>query len=280
MAFESLEPSGPSGPSGPSEPADAAERHRTIPRPVLTEGRYGNFVERARDWCNNPSVAVGALVLLALAAGMIWYAIGVNGVEGVPRAAPSAGVTTNAGSSSAAGAADGVSAPATGPRDATKPLAGAGASGHGAKVVVHIAGAVTAPGVVELPPGARVIDALDAVGGAKADADLNRVNLAAKVVDGQQILVGRVGEPPLVGAEPTTSAGAAASGVGSSGAPINLNTATAEQLETLPGIGPSFAQAIIAERTKRNGFDSIDELRSVRGIGDRRFADLKPMVTL
>ncbi len=278
MAFESLEP------SGLSEPADAAGRHRTIPRPVLTEGRYGNFVERARDWCNNPSVAVGALVLLALAAGMIWYAIGVNGVEGVPRAAPSASVTTNTGSSSAASAAsaaDGVSAPATGTRDATKPLAGSETPGHGAKVVVHVAGAVTAPGVVELPPGARVIDALDAVGGAKADADLNRVNLAAKVVDGQQILVGRVGEPPLMGAEPpTTGAGAAAAGTGSPGAPINLNTATAEQLETLPGIGPSFAQAIIAERTKRNGFDSIDELRSVRGIGDRRFADLKPMVTL
>ncbi len=148
---------------------------------------------------------------------------------------------------------------------------------------MHVAGAVTHPGVVELRSGARVIDAVEAVGGALVDGDLDRLNLAAKVTDGQRVFVAKVGQ-----ADPgVTNAGGDAAGsetgAASSGAPgakVNLNTATQAQLEELPGIGPTYAQAILAERQRRGGFTSVNDLRSVRGIGDKRFAELAPLVTV
>lgn len=147
----------------------------------------------------------------------------------------------------------------------------------GARIVVHVAGAVVRPGVVELRLGARGIDALEGAGGARPDADLDRLNLAAKLVDGQQILVARVGEP-------SSAPGSAPPGAnvppGEPSAPLNLNTATIDQLEALPGIGPTLAQAIVDERERRGAFRSINELRSVRGIGDGRFADLRPRVAV
>jgi competence protein ComEA len=149
-------------------------------------------------------------------------------------------------------------------------------------VVVHVAGAVARPGLVRVVVGARVADAIDAAGGAVPNADLDRLNLAAKVADGERILVAVVGAPGA-GAEP---AGAAAGGDGGAiggpgdGAPLNLNTATSEQLDALPGIGPTFAAAILRERERRGGFTSVDQLRDVRGIGEKRFADLENLVTV
>jgi competence protein ComEA len=150
---------------------------------------------------------------------------------------------------------------------------------------VDDAGAGVHPGVVRLAAGARVVDAVTAAGGALPDADLDRVNLAAKVADGAQIVVVRHGDPSA-GITPgiTTGASAAANGSGTAApantGPLNLNTATGDQLELLPGVGPALARAIIAERTRRGGFRSVNELRSVHGIGDRRFADLRPLVAV
>ena len=142
--------------------------------------------------------------------------------------------------------------------------------------------------MVELANGARVIDAVEAVGGATADGDVDRLNLAAKVADGTRIYVARKGE-----ADPGVVGGDAAGGTGGDGgarehaaaqrcpgAKVNLNTATQAQLEELPGIGPTYAQSIIAERQQRGGFKSVNELREVRGIGDKRFAELAPLVTV
>ena len=145
-------------------------------------------------------------------------------------------------------------------------------SRSGATIVVHVAGAVVHPGVIELPVGSRVIDAIETVGGGLPNADLDRLNLAAKLVDGQQVLVMQVGAPTVA---PTGTAAA-----GESARPLNLNLATQAQLEALPGIGPQLAAAIIKERDRRGGFRSVNELSSVRGIGDKRLADLRELVTV
>jgi len=141
-------------------------------------------------------------------------------------------------------------------------------------VTVHVAGAVKTPGVIALPVGARVIDAVEGAGGGLADADLDHLNLAAKLVDGQRILVTKIGQVPPAADVGTGGAG----GDPGSGAVLDLNNATSAQLETLPGIGPALAGAIIAERDRRGGFRSVNELREVRGIGEKRFADLRDRV--
>lgn len=136
-------------------------------------------------------------------------------------------------------------------------------------VVVHVAGAVVQPGVRRLPPGARVVDAVEASGGLAVDADPDRINLAAELVDGAQVYVPRVGEPVPV----------EASGPGSSeGGPVDLNTADAALLETLPGIGPATAAAILDHRERHGPFTSVDGLLDVRGIGEAKLAALRDLV--
>jgi len=152
-------------------------------------------------------------------------------------------------------------------RSATTPSASASRS---AEVVVDVVGHVQSPGLYRLPSGARVDDALRAAGGAIPGTDLSALNLARKVSDGEQIAVGVAGAP-------------AASGLGGSGTatgPVDLNTATAAQLDALPGVGPALAQHIIDWRTAHGRFDTIDQLRQVNGIGQAKFADLKPLVTV
>jgi competence protein ComEA len=132
----------------------------------------------------------------------------------------------------------------------------------------HAAGAVLRPGVYKLPPGARVTDLLDAAGGPVPDADLDQLNLAAPVADGERIYVPHRGEspPPVAGAPP-----------GPTG-PVDLNRATAEELDALPGVGPATAKAIIDHRTKNGRFRSVDDLLEVRGIGEAKLADLRDKV--
>jgi competence protein ComEA len=143
-------------------------------------------------------------------------------------------------------------------------------------VVAHAAGAVQAPGVYHLEPGDRAADLVAAAGGAAPDADLQQLNLAAPVTDGERVYVPRVGEvvaPPV--ADP-----AAPGASGDVGGPVNLNTATAEQLEELPGVGPAIAAAIIDERDRRGRFATVDDLLDVRGIGDARLEQLRDLVTV
>lgn len=141
------------------------------------------------------------------------------------------------------------------------------------EVVVHVAGAVSSPGVYTLPADSRVDDAVRAAG-ATADADLSQLNLAQKLADGQKITV------PAAGETPAPADNAAPSDSSQSGALVNINTATQEELETLPSIGEVRAQAIIAYREEHGGFRTTDELMEVSGIGEKIFADISPHITV
>jgi competence protein ComEA len=149
------------------------------------------------------------------------------------------------------------------------------AAGSGV-AVVQVAGAVRRPGVYRLAAGRRVDDAVRAAGGAEALADLAGVNLAAKVSDGQQVIVPAAGAAGAAAAAPTGSA--AGAGAGGAGQPLNLNTATPEQLDQLDGLGPATAQKIVAYRQAHGGFRSVSELDQVPGIGEKKLAALKDRV--
>jgi competence protein ComEA len=147
-----------------------------------------------------------------------------------------------------------------------------------ALVIVDVAGWVRHPGVYEFRQGDRVIDAIRMAGGGKHGADLTSINLAAPLTDGQQILVlrrGRVGPGGgMVGGGP------GAPGLGGAEPLVNLNTATLDQLESLPGIGPALAQRILDYRGEHGPFRAVDDLTNVSGIGDKRLADLRSKVTV
>jgi competence protein ComEA len=136
---------------------------------------------------------------------------------------------------------------------------------------------------VQVPPGARVLDAVAAAGGLRLDADQARMNLAAKLTDGQRVVVPVIGEP-LPAAAPDAGSGGAGPG-GSAGAagpaaPLDLNLATEAELDTLPGVGPATAAAILAHRSAHGRFRSVDALGEVRGIGPAKLEALRPLVTV
>ena len=160
------------------------------------------------------------------------------------------------------------------PGGAAAPASGPGADATGAEVVVDVAGRVRHPGIVRLPAGSRVVDALDAAGGSRRGVDLSALNLARLLVDGEQVLVG-------VRAAAGVAPQAASAPVASPGVPlVNLNTATAEQLDTLPGVGPVTASAILQWRSDHGAFSAVEELLEVSGIGDATLAEMAPFVTL
>jgi competence protein ComEA len=177
----------------------------------------------------------------------------------VERSLPRAGVTstTTAAVSSGSGARPVTSAPAAGPTT----------------VVVHVVGAVVRPGVVTVAAGGRVADAVAAAGGPGADAELAGVNLAARLADGQRIVVPRVGQ--VVAALPVV---AGVAGDGRPSEPLDLNEATQAQLEDLPGVGPATASAILAQRDRVGRFLRVEDLLEVRGIGPARLEDLRSRV--
>jgi competence protein ComEA len=158
-----------------------------------------------------------------------------------------------------------------------------------AEIVVHAAGAVARPGVYRVAPDARVGDLLEVAGGVTPDADVDRLNLAAPLADGVRVYVPRRGEAdpaPALAADPGggpaggvagPSGGAGAGGAGAGGK-LDLNTATAEQLETLPGIGPATAAAIIEHRERKGPFRSVDALLDVRGIGPAKLEQIRDAV--
>lgn len=154
--------------------------------------------------------------------------------------------------------------PATGSRTT-------GAAAPAGVALVQVAGEVGRPGVYRVAPGARVQDAVEQAGGLTSRADPAGVNLVAPVVDGQQVIVPRRG----AGGSPA----AAASAPGSPGTKVSLGSATPEQLDAIDGIGPTLARRIVEYRTQRGGFRSVDELRQVDGIGQKRLEALRAAVT-
>jgi competence protein ComEA len=142
--------------------------------------------------------------------------------------------------------------------------------------VVHVAGAVVAPGVYSLAGSPRVTDAVAAAGGMSVEADPNAVNLAAPVHDGERVYIPKVGEVTAVAVNNAGGPAIAAGPVG----PVNLNTATAEELDVLPGVGPATAAAIVAHRQQHGPFQTVDQLGDVRGIGPAKLDALRGLVTV
>jgi competence protein ComEA len=243
---------------------------------VLGPAGWRTRLERLLDGVARQRLAICLLAVLALAAaGALWYAAQPRAADPPPVAAaagaPGSAVLPRADASGSGGAA-GAGLPGSGP--STGPAAGPGA----ATIAVDVVGRVRRPGLVHLPAGSRVVDAVDAAGGVAPGAQLDAVNLARKLVDGEQIRIPRQGEPLAAQAtDPGTGSGGA--GSAQPGAPLDLNTATAEQLDGLPGVGEVTANQIIAYRDA-HPFTSVDDLRQVPGIGDRRFELLKDLVTV
>ncbi|WP_432104886.1 helix-hairpin-helix domain-containing protein [Streptomyces sp. bgisy091] len=148
--------------------------------------------------------------------------------------------------------------PGAGPRSEVSP---------GGQIVVDVSGKVRRPGVRYLPAGSRVADALRAAGGVREGTDVSTLNRARVLTDGEQVAVGLPAAPPP-GDGPVVAGGSPAGAAAGPAAPLSLGTATLEQLETLPGVGPVLAQHIIDYRTEHGGYRSVDELREVNGIGD------------
>lgn len=227
---------------------------------------------RGRWWAPTPAEVAGLAVLLlgALVASVLWWYPAVTGPGGARAGAeppPAALVGTAADPEGAAldpGAE--VASDATVPARETAP----------GPVTVHVTGGVEAAGLRSLPAGARVGDAVAAAGGLTTDADLERINLARPLADGEHVHVPRIGEDPLPDAAP---GGAAAGAVGSDGL-LDLNRATAAELETLPGIGPTRAAAIVDHRERHGPFSVPGDLRAVPGIGEATFQTLAPLVVV
>lgn len=210
-------------------------------------------------------------LLVAAAIGCTAWWVARSAPDEVTAAVPAMPLTSTSPSPLAAGSA--------------APVTDSNASPQSAVVVVHVAGKVVRPGVQELPLGARVADALRAAGGPRAGVSLTSLNLARRLQDGEQVVVGAApgaagASATDGGARPGTAASSAASNGAPVGAPVNLNTATESELDTLPGVGPVTAAAIVEHREKNGAFTSVDQLIDVSGIGEATLAKLAPLVSL
>ncbi|MFJ4929622.1 helix-hairpin-helix domain-containing protein [Streptomyces sp. NPDC088736] len=223
-------------------------------------------------------VALGVLLVVAAVFAVQHFWTGrtqqVRAPEEVRAVAPFGGGEASEGGSGATDPSPAAGGPA-GPVNSAGPA--------GAEIVVDVSGKVRGPGLRRLPAGSRVEDALRAAGGVRPGANTEGLNRARLLVDGEQVVVGA--PAPVAGtAMGGGSLGGGGGGVGGAGsgaaptAPVSLNTATVDQLDTLPGVGPVLARHIVEYRTEHGGFRSVDELREVNGIGDRRFADLQNLV--
>ena len=228
---------------------------------------------------STPAVAAGVLMVVAVLVAVV--------IVWLRPHAPGGGDT--AASSSAANQVEPSASPGAEPRggaDAQGPAADAGTGMTPGSAFVHVVGEVAEPGVVELPAGARVRDALDAAGGPTKRAVLAGVNLARVVVDGEQITVPDTAEAEMSaapgGGDTAESGGSGGSGANgaSPGALVNLNTADAAALETLPRVGPALAQRIIDWRAANGAFTSVDQLLEVSGIGEKTLEGFRDQVTV
>jgi competence protein ComEA len=225
----------------------------SLPRPAPPRSLH----ERLREWVvwfGPGRLAATALAVIAVLAGGTWLLKGSPGraEDQLPFAATSTS-TANASITSTTATTTAIAT----------------------TTVVYVAGAVARPGVYTLGAAARVTDAVAAAGGAGADADLGVINLAAVVTDGERIYVPKVGEtvPVVVG-------DARAVGDTTPAGPVNVNTATADQLDVLPGVGPTTAAAIVAHREQHGPFQTVEQLGEVRGIGPVKLDALRGLVSV
>lgn len=255
---------------------------------------------RSTRWGLSPRVLLLVAVLALVA--VVW---GVTQFSAAPRAEQLASPSATAESVQAVGAQQSPGTQSTAQSGAHPSESAQGGASGDATVRVHVAGAVNNPGVYTLPAQGRTVDAIAVASGAAADADLDRVNLAGTLSDGVQIYVPHRGEtaaPAQIQPNDGTAQagqGNAANGASQGGTqpqpartltpagsaqkgstPVNINTATAEELQTLPRIGPAMAQRIIAWREAHGGFRSVDELDAVPGIGPSMLENLRPLVTV
>jgi competence protein ComEA len=219
-----------------------------VPDPVLPERLRGS------RWALAPRHVVVVTAVLVL--GLVWagWSVFHSRPQAVPDAHPSAGIVSGS------------------PVEQPSPSGAASSTPSTQVLVVDVSGRVRRPGLVRAKPGSRVADVVALAGGALPGVDLTGLNLARQVVDGEQILVG------IPGGAPVGTPGAVSSGGASPAAPIDLNAATAAQLESLPGVGPVLAQRIVDWRTEHGRFTSVDELQEVTGVGQKKFESLKPHV--
>lgn len=249
-----------------TDPAPPSGRHRApaLPGPARAAGAV------ADRGVTGQHVAVVGLLVAALVTGAAWWVLDARPQTRVATPQPVSPPATPVGTPP-------VGTPPTG--TATEPSTGPAATAPGqpveGTVVVDVTGRVRSPGLVTLPAGSRVADALESAGGVRPQVDLSTLNLARLLVDGEQILVGARAAPWPSGAPPTTS-----TVPGVPVAPVDLNTATMVELETLPGIGPVTAQSILDWRVANGGFTTVDELLEVDGIGEVTLADLRDLVTV
>jgi competence protein ComEA len=284
---------------GPSPWPDAP----TAPRP--RSSRLSLFLERVQDrlpvtlqgrWrldrrSGTVLAAVVAVVAVVTGGWALFRAqsqqVGTPHTFAADPAAHSARHTGPPGAGPAHAADPGPSFSSDGPAAAMDPYAPSGSepisASASAAIVVDIEGKVARPGVLRLPSGSRVLDALHAAGGALPGTDLTSLNQARALNDGEQIVVGApagIGPGAAAGPAPQASARAGGHGKPRPAAPIHLNTATADQLEQLPGVGPALAQRILDWRSAHGQFESVGQLQEVRGLGASKFTALRDLVTL
>jgi competence protein ComEA len=246
----------PAPPASAPPPVPIPGRHAARRRRSSTAGLVPSTL-RGRVLLGPAQLAVVAVVVALGLALTTWWVVRADAQPDADVvAAPTAGLVSLAPDGSEPAPVTGVGVPAT-----------------PATVTVDVAGKVRRPGIAVLDAGARVVDALEAAGGARAGVDVAGLNLARVLVDGEQILVG-VPSPPGV------AAGVPATGGGPPTAMVNLNTADESQLDTLPEVGPVTAASILAWRDAHGGFTSVDELLEIDGIGEATLAKIAPHVTV
>ncbi|MFE4195119.1 ComEA family DNA-binding protein [Paenarthrobacter sp. NPDC056912] len=261
--------------SAPDSPDVEPLPDEEAPGPVTAGGRL--------RWRTPWRVAVLLLVVgAALIAWQLWQSAAGRLTSESLGASMSAGGGGDSGADAAA--MEPVQQPDSSPPSGTP---ASGALETAGTVLVHVAGAVQRPGVVSLPEGSRIFQAIDAAGGAAANADLNGLNLAAVLGDGVKIHVPVVGEGPQAPMAEETASGAFSGGSGTAAGPsgaggtkVNINTATVEELGTLPRVGPVMAQRIVDWRKEHGPFASVEELDAIDGIGPKLMESLQNLVTV
>ena len=254
----------------------------TPPRPVSVVP----VAQRLRAWViwfGAGRLVATALSVIAVCAGALWLvrAPSPSAESTLPYAGRSGSVSAGSATGGSGTGGSGASADTASPSAAS--ASAASSTTIVAPLVVHVAGQVATPGVYRLAAGARVVDAVEIAGGLLSEADVDVINLAAPLADGQRVYVPRVGQAPpavVTGGGSVAAGSAGGSGAAPVGGPVAVNSATAEQLDTLPGVGPATAAAIIAYRDQHGPFSSVEQLGEVRGIGPAKLDALRDLVSV